>query len=320
MPLFSPWPLALHDVFEARWLHLWRVAHANHVILISGLAFGGRYLCSQCRRRTAAFAPLCLCKQLSERIDPLRILLVQAIVSFGPLGILGRNGWFCREADVERWNALAGWRGLKDPAVRDAFNATFLAFQRDWGNNELMLAKLGLRYNVVYLGSSRASSVIQSTLEAGLPAFFYLWSPHPFNARYGLNRIQLPAHSAALFEEGLSDFPIDVVVKMGTKQLAMSVPEVAEMYSRFRIDNTAQESMLAMINADGTSVMQAVCIWMRKEENAAVWKAWLPTEEKDKAITASPAALVYSKSAVRSRETALGNVVAGSSLIFLAAR
>jgi ABC-type proline/glycine betaine transport system substrate-binding protein len=257
---------------------------------------------------------------LSERIDSRRILLVQAIVSFGPLGILGRNGWFCREADVERWNALAGWRGLKDPAVRDAFNATFLAFQRDWGNNALMLSNLGLRYDVVYLGSSRAPSVIQSTLDAGIPAFFYLWSPHPFHALYRLNRIQLPAYSAALFEVGLSDFPIDVVVKMGTKQLAMSVPEVAEMYSRFRIDNTAQESMLAMINADGTSVMQAVCIWMRKEENAAVWKAWLPTDEKDKAITSSPAALVYSKSVVRSRETPLGNVVAGSSLIFLAAR
>jgi hypothetical protein len=257
---------------------------------------------------------------LSERIDSRRILLVQAIVSFGPLGILGRNGWFCAEADVERWNALAGWRGLKDPAVREAFNATFLAFQRDWGNNALMLSNLGLRYDVVYLGSSTAPSVIQSTLDAGIPAFFYLWSPHPFHALYRLNRIQLPAYSAALFEAGLSDFPIDVVVKMGTKQLAMSVPEVAEMYSRFQIDNTAQESMLAMINADGTSVMQAVCIWMRKEENAAVWKAWLPTEEKDKAITSSPAALVYSKSVVRSRETPLGNVVAGSSLIFLAAR
>ena len=200
------------------------------------------------------------------------------VVSFGRLGVLGRNGWFCREADVERWNAVAGWRGLKDPAVRLYFNETFLAFEKDWGDEERRMSNAGLVYHVSYLGVVAADE-IQARLVARLPTFFYLWSPHPFNARYSLNRIQLPAYTPALFKQGLADFPTDVLEKVASKQLAALMPMVAELYSLFEIDNFAQESMLAAIDVNGLSAMQAACDWMRKDENIGVWQAWLPTEK-----------------------------------------
>ena len=137
------------------------------------------------------------------------------MISFGRLGILGRVGWFCRETDVELWNGLAGWRGLKDPAVQRHFNNTFLAWTEGWGDMELLLANHNLAYNVAYLGADVAADEIRGRLDAGLPAFFYLWSPHQFNVRYRLNRIQLPAYNPVLFEQGLSDFPTDVVEKVG---------------------------------------------------------------------------------------------------------
>ena len=62
------------------------------------------------------------------------LFVLPQVVSFGPLGILGRVGWFCREADVELWHSLAGYRGLKDPAVVRHFNGTFFSFERDWGD------------------------------------------------------------------------------------------------------------------------------------------------------------------------------------------
>jgi hypothetical protein len=197
------------------------------------------------------------------------------VVSFGPLGVLGRNGWFCREADVDRWNTLAGYRGLRDPQVRRHFNGTFLAFDKAWGDEELRMMNFDLRYDVAYLGAAAAVDVIRARLDAGLPAFFYLWSPHPLTARYSLNRIQLPAYTPALFELGLSDYPTDVLEKVAAKTLSEHAPDVAKVYSLFRIDNPAQESMLAAIDS-GLSAMQATCAWMRKEENAAVWEAWLP--------------------------------------------
>ena len=180
---------------------------------------------------------------------------------------------------MDHWNAVAGWRGLKDPAVRRYFNGTFLAFEKDWGDEVLRMSNLGLRYDVAYLGADTAPDAIRGRLDAGESAFFYLWSPHPFNARYSLNRIQLPAYSPVLFAQGLSDYPTDVLEKVASKQLAFLTPMVAELYSRFQIGNSAQESMLASIDGEGSSVMEAVCAWMRKEENSAVWKAWLPVEK-----------------------------------------
>jgi hypothetical protein len=198
------------------------------------------------------------------------------VVSFGPLGVLGRNGWFCREADVDRWNALAGFRGLRDPQVRQHFNGTFIAFEAEgWGPNQELIENLDLRYDAIYLGADLAPHAIQARLEAGLPTFFYLWSPHALKSRYSLNRIQLPAYSPALFDLGLSDYPTDVLEKVAAKTLSEHAPDVAKMYSLFRIDNCAQESMLAAIDS-GLSAMQATCAWMQKEENAAVWSAWVP--------------------------------------------
>jgi hypothetical protein len=201
------------------------------------------------------------------------------VVSFGPVGILGRVGWFCIEADVEHWNALAGWRGLRDPDVLRHFNGTILAFERDWGDVERSLSNLGLRYAVAYLGADAAADAIRARLDTGLAALFYLWSPHPFHSRYRLNRIQLPEYTPELFEQGLSDYPTDVVEKVASKQLAEFAPAVAEMYARFQIGNSAQESMLARMDAEELSAMQAVCAWMRQEENAALWQAWVPAEK-----------------------------------------
>ena len=201
------------------------------------------------------------------------------MLSFGPLGVLGRNGWFCLEADVDRWNALAGFRGLRDPQVWLHFNGTFLAFEAGWGPDQELIENLDLRYDVAYLGADVAPDAIQARLEAGLPTFFYLWSPHPFNSQYSLNRIQLPAYTPKLFDQGLSDYPTDVLEKVASKQLAEFAPAVAELLSRFAIGNAAQESMLAMIGEGevGLSTMHAVCSWIRKE--SVVWQAWLPSEK-----------------------------------------
>ncbi len=181
---------------------------------------------------------------------------------------------------MDRWNALAGYRGLKDPAVTHYFNGTFFAFEAEgWGPNLELMTNLGLPYEVVFLGAGAAPNAIQARLDAGVPAFFFLWSPHGFNVRYGLNRIQLPVYTPQRFDQGRSDYPTDVLEKVGSTTLSAHTPHVAELYSRFEIDNSAQESMLARMDAEGLSAMQAVCSWMREDEKAALWRAWVPAEK-----------------------------------------
>jgi hypothetical protein len=208
----------------------------------------------------------------------LLLIVWPKVVSYGPLGILGRVGWFCRAADVELWHSLAGYRGLKDPAVVRHFNGTFIAFEIDWGEIGLAMANFDLRYEVTYLGDA-ADEVIRARLDANLPVLFYLWSPHAFHTRYKLNRIHLPEYVPSLFEQSLSDYPTDVVEKVASRQLVEVAEKVADLYSRFQISNVAQDTMLGMIDAEGLSVMEATCTWMQKEENEGTWKAWIPPEK-----------------------------------------
>ena len=60
----------------------------------------------------------------------------QGVVSYGVLGVIGQNGWYTLEKELERWPALAGWRGLRDPEVKQHFNKTIYAFEPDWGGKE----------------------------------------------------------------------------------------------------------------------------------------------------------------------------------------
>jgi ABC-type proline/glycine betaine transport system substrate-binding protein len=186
---------------------------------------------------------------------------------------------------VERWTGLAGYRGLKDPEVERHFNGTFLAFEAEgWGPNQELMTNLGLRYDVAYLGAAAAPDAIRARLDAGLPAFFYLWSPHALNARYSLNRIQLPEYTLARFNQGLSDYPAEALEKVASTQFAEFAPLVAKLYAKFEIDNVAQERILASIDVSKLSVMQAACDWMRDETNVPVWEAWLPVENATAAV------------------------------------
>ncbi len=104
----------------------------------------------------------------------------ESILSFGPLGALGRNGWYCLESLVERWPDLAGWRGLLNPEVRAHFNRTFYAFGSadnpdGWGPNAALLENLGIGYQVVYINPDEAETVIADRLAKNLPVLFFLW-------------------------------------------------------------------------------------------------------------------------------------------------
>jgi hypothetical protein len=203
-----------------------------------------------------------------------RVLLLQ-VVSAGALGPLGRNGLYCHNDDVDRHPALAGWRGLNGSAVRAYFGGTLYAFVPGWGPVEEILLNLGLDYKVVFLGTE-AAMTIKSRLQAGVPTLFYLWSPHSLNAQFSLSRIQLPPYSTrALFEEGRSDFPTDVLEKLAAKNLAEISPDLESLYARFTIETATQERLLVAIDAGRQTVMEAVCGWLTMKENIGIWRRWL---------------------------------------------
>jgi hypothetical protein len=195
----------------------------------------------------------------------------------------GRNGWYCSENEVEKWWDLAGWRGLQQRSVFEHFGGIFYAFgERNdptWGPNEKMIKNLNLNYSVTFMGDE-AETVLYTRLSSNLSTLFYLWTPHPFLAKFQLNRIALPAFkNAALFSGGKTDFPTDTLEKVASKTLNELAPQVYQMYSRFSLENSDQVEMLDETDKLG-STMMAACAWLTSPDHEEFWKeAWIPKEE-----------------------------------------
>ncbi len=98
-------------------------------------------------------------------------------------------------------------------------------------------------------------------------------------ALHNLNRIQLPMYKPQLFDQGLSDYPSEVLEKVGSKRLADVAPKVYQIYQRFNLGNSAQEAMMGRVEAEAISAHTAACDWLKDSENTETWKMWLPTEE-----------------------------------------
>ncbi len=249
--------------------------------------------------------PLGVCPRADLLTFEISPCLLDQATGVMPLQVLGRNGWYCLQADVEQLPSLAGWRGLRDATIIELFNATLYVFASDWGPDAELLRFLKLPYQVVELGVPAAEAFLESRLEAGLPTLFYLWTPHIFHAKYRLNRIQLPEFSTrANFSEGKSDYPTEVnamprifaidwvwssckgvkgvmrslkvLEKSGSRSLEQRAMPVQEFYRRFTINNAAQIAAAFRVGAEGVSIREAACDWLRAPENAKEWITWIP--------------------------------------------
>ena len=193
----------------------------------------------------------------------------------GPLGLLGRNGWFTREELLETWPELAGWRGLKCNQAANALDRELIAHFESWGGTTKILKYLQLPFGARFLNDT-AEAFIRGKLEARAPLLFYLWDPHPFVSRYRLNRLTLPMFTTTeAFQLGQSDFaPGDVVEKVLSTGLTALAPLVAKMYARFNLNNAAQSEIMSRITFDGHSVFSASCAWMKDSQNVEQVMGW----------------------------------------------
>ena len=129
-----------------------------------------------------------------------------------------------------------------------------------------------------WMGDMKSSEAqLKMRLDAGLPTLFYLWTPHRFVAVHRLHRIQLPMYTTKGFGEGKTDYPSEVLEKVASSQLASVAPRVKQLVARFQLENSAQESMIAR-TAEGRSVFQASCEWLKSPDNERVWSRWMPAE------------------------------------------
>ena len=126
-----------------------------------------------------------------------------------------------------------------------------------------------------FIGTGEDGEVfLKERLDTGLPTLFFLWEPHQL-AAYQLHRIQLPTYRRDLFEAARVDYPIEVMEKVVSKRLT-NIPRVQQLMTRFHLDSSDQESIMARTEELGISAFDATCEWLQSAANKAGWSTWLP--------------------------------------------
>jgi glycine betaine/proline transport system substrate-binding protein len=207
----------------------------------------------------------------------------------GPLGVVGKIGWWLPTYMVEANPALATWEGFLDPAVAAQFSTaesgdsgqlligdpSYVSFEEHIINN------LGMDFQVVTGGGEAALiAAVDSAFSREDPLLFYWWTPHVIQAKFDLTRIELPAVTDECLDAQANnpeavdcDYPEDVLLKIVWPGLAEEAPEAYQFLQNFNYTNDDQVFMLGKID-EGMSVDEAAQAWI--DENEDVWRAWIP--------------------------------------------
>jgi glycine betaine/proline transport system substrate-binding protein len=206
----------------------------------------------------------------------------------GPLGPIGRIGWYLPSYVVTEHPSLATWEGFTDPGVAALFatpasdghgqflggEATFTQYDAD------IIRNLGLDFEVVYAGFEAALiDAVRSAVDQHAPLLFYFWTPHPIQTLLDLTRVTLPAYSKECYATAASggvdcDYPPDQLFKILWPGLSAKAPAAYQFPRCFNYTTEEQLQMMHSVEVGGETPEQAARDWI--DVNQAVWRQWIP--------------------------------------------
>ena len=205
----------------------------------------------------------------------------------GPLGPVGKIGWFVPTYVVEEHPELATWEGYQDPANAALFataetgdKGAFLAGSPGWTQyDEQIINNLGLPFQVITTGSEEALlAAVAAAYERQEPVLFYFYTPHAIFSQFDLTQVELPPYSDecyAKIDAGGVDcsYPDDVLLKIFSTELQGKAEDAYTLLKNFNYTNEDQIEMLGMLE-EGKTVPEAAQAWVDAHEDT--WSAWLP--------------------------------------------
>ena len=206
----------------------------------------------------------------------------------GPLGPIGKIGWYIPTYMVEQYPELATWEGFKNPDLAALFKTAetgdkgqFLAGDPSWVQYDAdIIRNLGLNLEVVVAGSEEALlAALDAAYSRKEPILFYFWTPHSVHAQYDLTEVKLPEYSDECYakadEGGVDcDYPADVLFKIFWSGLKEYAPEVYQFLKNFNYTTEDQIEMIAAVELEGKTAEEAARAWLEKNQDK--WKAWIP--------------------------------------------
>lgn len=213
----------------------------------------------------------------------------QLVEDLGPIGVVGKIGWYLPTYMVEQHPEMATYEGFRDAEIAALFSTAetgtagqFLGGDPSWVQyDEDIIKNLGLNLQVVQSGSEQAVlASLDSAYSRNEPILFYFWTPHSVHAKYDLTPVELPAYTDACYAQADAGgvacaYPEDVLFKAAWAGLKEQAPDAYAMLSNMRYSNEDQIAMIAAVEIDGQEPEDAARTWV--EANEAAWRTWLPT-------------------------------------------
>ncbi len=211
----------------------------------------------------------------------------KVVENAGPLGVVGKIGWYIPTYMGDKNPELATGEGLKQDAAMFKTAETgdagqFLAGDPSWVQYDGDVIKnLDLNFKVVSVGSEQAVlAAVDAAYSRNDPVLFYFWTPHSVHAKYKLTEVKLPDYSDACYAKASAggidcDYPPDVLFKIVWGDLKTKAPEAYQLLKNFKYTNADQIGMIAAVEVNGKTADVAAQEWVDKNE--ATWKAWMPT-------------------------------------------
>ncbi len=221
-------------------------------------------------------------KNITDYID------TKQVENGGPLGPVGKIGWYIPTYMVEAHPELATWEGLKKPENAKLFataetgdSGQFLAGDPGWVQYDTDIIKnLGLDLKVVQSGSETAVlSAVDAAYSRKAPILFYFWTPHSVHAKYQLTEVKLPEYTPECYakatEGGVAcDYPADVLFKIFWPALKEKAPEAYQLLKNMNYTTKDQIDMMAAVDLKKQTPEEAAQAWV--DANEKVWSTWMP--------------------------------------------
>jgi glycine betaine/proline transport system substrate-binding protein len=206
----------------------------------------------------------------------------------GPLGVIGKIGWYIPSYLLAEHPELATWEGFTRLEAAQLFataetgeRGQFLAGDPSWVQYDADIIKnLGMNFQVVTAGSEDALlAAVAAAYSRQEPILFYFYKPHAIFAQYDLTEVALPPYSEECYAGSGSggvacDYPDDVLFKIFWAGLQEAAPDVHTLLRKLNYDTDTQIGMIAAVELGGQSVTEAAQSWV--DANEGVWRQWLP--------------------------------------------
>ncbi len=212
---------------------------------------------------------------------------VKQVENIGPLGVVGRIGWYIPTYVLKDHPELKTWEGFTKPENAALFKTAetgdkgeFLQGDPSWVYYDADIIKnLNMNFQIVQTGSEDSMfAAVDAAYSRKQPVVFYYWSPNwPF-AKYDFTKVELPKYSEECYAKAKAggvacDYPEDNLYKIAWSGLKDAAPDAYTLLKNMTYTNDDQVSMIGDVTLNKKSVADAARAWIDK--NPDKWKAWL---------------------------------------------